>query len=174
VLLHSPGPFPRVTIADFGLARQKAYQETLNAVGTVPYMPPEAILALTDPNATYVGMPADCWSLGCCVYSMLSGSHPFDRGRLSLNLKTSPSLQSTSPREHRDDHSVKLRIMHGPMDFPDNVWKSLEVAKQFVLRFLVRNPATRMTIKGAFVSDWIAKDVIDLQKTYDIRMRGFD
>lgn len=66
VLLHDPGPFPRVTIADFGLARQKAYQATFNAVGTVSYMPPEAIHALAIPNAKYVGMPADCWSLGCC------------------------------------------------------------------------------------------------------------
>ncbi len=64
VLLHCPGPYPRVTIADFGLARQKAYQATFNVVGTVPYMPPDAIIALVDPAAAYVGMPADCWSLG--------------------------------------------------------------------------------------------------------------
>ena len=68
VLLHDPGPYPRVTIADFGLARQKAYQATYNAVGTVSYMPPEAIHALTIPGAKYIGLPADCWSLGCCEY----------------------------------------------------------------------------------------------------------
>ncbi|KAL4069764.1 kinase-like domain-containing protein [Scleroderma yunnanense] len=30
ILLHSPGPYPRIQIADFGLARPKAYQETLH------------------------------------------------------------------------------------------------------------------------------------------------
>ncbi|KZT35633.1 kinase-like protein [Sistotremastrum suecicum HHB10207 ss-3] len=68
VLLCAPGPYPRVIIADFGLARQKAWQATLNAVGTVPYMSPEAILALANPKSKYVGMPADCWSLGCCKH----------------------------------------------------------------------------------------------------------
>ena len=44
----------------------KSYEETLNAVGTVTYMPPEVIYAMTEPDASYVGKPADAWSLGCC------------------------------------------------------------------------------------------------------------
>lgn len=72
ILLFSPGPYPRVQIADFGLARSKAYQETLNVCGTVAYLPPEGILALDRKELGYVGMPADCWSAGVILYTILS------------------------------------------------------------------------------------------------------
>ena len=72
ILLHSPGPYPRIQIADFGLARPKSYQETLNVCGTVPYLPPEGIVALDNKLMGYVGIPADCWSAGVIMYLMLS------------------------------------------------------------------------------------------------------
>jgi serine/threonine protein kinase len=71
ILLHTPGPFPRLIIADFGLARPRAHEQTLNAVGTICYMPPEAILALTTKNMGYAGIYADAWSLGMVLYAML-------------------------------------------------------------------------------------------------------
>ena len=55
ILLYSPGPYPRIQIADFGLARPNAYQETLNVCGTVSYLPPEGILALDHKHLGYVG-----------------------------------------------------------------------------------------------------------------------
>ena len=72
ILLCSPGAYPKVQIADFGLARPKAYQETMNVCGTVAYLPPEGILALDRSDLGYVGMPADCWSAGIILYSMLT------------------------------------------------------------------------------------------------------
>ncbi len=72
ILLYSPGPYPRIQIADFGLARPKSHQETLNVCGTVPYLPPEGILALDNKYMGYVGIPADCWSAGVIMYLMLS------------------------------------------------------------------------------------------------------
>ncbi|PFH54831.1 hypothetical protein AMATHDRAFT_134629 [Amanita thiersii Skay4041] len=72
ILLHCPGPYPRILIADFGLARPNGYQETLNVCGTVSYLPPEGILALDNKHLGYVGMPADCWSAGVILYIMLS------------------------------------------------------------------------------------------------------
>lgn len=71
ILLHTPGPYPRLMIADFGLARPRAYEETLNAVGTICYMPPEAILALQAKSCGYVGIYADAWSLGMVIFVML-------------------------------------------------------------------------------------------------------
>ena len=59
-------------IADFGLARPKAYQETFNVCGTVSYLPPEGILALDHKHLSYVGMPSDCWSSGIIMYIMLA------------------------------------------------------------------------------------------------------
>ncbi|EJD03702.1 kinase-like protein [Fomitiporia mediterranea MF3/22] len=72
VLLYTPGPFPRVQIADFGLARARAYQETMTVCGTVSYLPPEGIMALDNRELGYVGMPADCWSVGLILFIMLS------------------------------------------------------------------------------------------------------
>lgn len=40
-------------------------------MGTISYLPPEAIQALARKDATYVGPPADCWSLGVVIYVML-------------------------------------------------------------------------------------------------------
>ncbi|TFK36884.1 kinase-like domain-containing protein [Crucibulum laeve] len=71
ILLHAPGPYPRILIADFGLARPNAYQETFNVCGTVSYLPPEAILALDNKQLGYTGMPSDCWSAGVILYIML-------------------------------------------------------------------------------------------------------
>ncbi|KAI0803328.1 kinase-like domain-containing protein [Irpex lacteus] len=72
VLLYAPGQYPRIQLADFGLARHKSYQETFNVCGTVSYLPPEGILALENKDLTYIGMPADCWSAGLMLYIMLS------------------------------------------------------------------------------------------------------
>ncbi|PBL01161.1 kinase-like protein [Armillaria gallica] len=72
ILLYCPGPYPRILIADFGLARPKSYQETFNVCGTVSYLPPEGILALDQKHLGYVGMPSDCWSAGVILYIMLS------------------------------------------------------------------------------------------------------
>lgn len=72
ILLYAPGPYPRIQIADFGLARKKSYEETFNVCGTVSYLPPEGILALENKELGYVGMPADCWSAGVLLYIMIS------------------------------------------------------------------------------------------------------
>jgi serine/threonine-protein kinase Chk2 len=72
ILMHSPGPYPRIQVADFGLARPQGYQETLNVCGTVSYLPPEGILALDHKHLGYVGMSADCWSAGVILFVMLS------------------------------------------------------------------------------------------------------
>jgi serine/threonine protein kinase len=55
ILLFAPGPYPRILIADFGLARPNSLQETLNVCGTVSYLPPEGILALDNTHLGYVG-----------------------------------------------------------------------------------------------------------------------
>lgn len=78
ILLRTPGSYPRLMIADFGLARPRAYEETLNAVGTICYMPPEAILALQKKSRGYIGLYADAWSLGMVIFAMLWLDHLFN------------------------------------------------------------------------------------------------
>ncbi|KZS95789.1 kinase-like protein [Sistotremastrum niveocremeum HHB9708] len=172
VLLCAPGPYPRVIIADFGLARQKAWQATFNAVGTVPYMSPEAILALANPKSKYVGMPADCWSLGCCVYTMLAGAHPFDHDETSMDPQADwayshPDLSQVSVTS---DNIVKARIMKGNMDFTTKIWNTLPDARELTQALLISDCDKRMTIKGSLKSKWITIDVEELEKWYKTRV----
>ncbi|KAI0963960.1 hypothetical protein AcW1_000896 [Taiwanofungus camphoratus] len=136
ILLHCPGPYPRIQIADFGLARPKAYQETFTVCGTVSYLPPEGILALDHKHLGYVGMPADCWSAGVIMYIMLAGGHPFDYDRTegesawysyrpSEVLDDASQASAFSQSSARSDRIVKKRIVHGELDFPPHIWSDI-------------------------------------------------
>jgi serine/threonine protein kinase len=72
ILLYVPGGYPRILLADFGLAKPQSTNKTLNVCGTVAYLPPEAIVALEDKMAGYHGMPSDCWSAGVLLFIMLA------------------------------------------------------------------------------------------------------
>ena len=99
ILLYAPGPYPRIQLADFGLARRRSHEETFNVCGTVSYLPPEGILALEYKDYSYIGMPADCWSAGVVMYIMISYVP------LSLVL---PVSACTSPR--RADSPLVTRV----------------------------------------------------------------
>lgn len=70
MLLANPGQYPRVLIADFGLAKEQASEPTGNVAGTVSYLPPEAITAITLKNK-YSTEGGDSWSLGVIIFIML-------------------------------------------------------------------------------------------------------
>jgi serine/threonine protein kinase len=60
ILLATPGSYPRVLIADFGLAKERAYEPTGNVAGTISYLPPEAVYAMTV-KQKYVVQTTDAW-----------------------------------------------------------------------------------------------------------------
>ncbi|KAI9461750.1 kinase-like protein [Boletus coccyginus] len=173
ILLHSPGPYPRIQIADFGLARPRAYEETLHVCGTISYLPPEGVRALENKNLGYVGMPADCWSAGIVIFAMLTGSHPFDYG---------------DPKDMRDDDTVptvkdgkdsgdlmgfsQQRILDGTVYFCESVWASLRNAKNLVTHLLIPDPKKRATVYTALKSFWITSDLVDLERAYRERIRS--
>ncbi|TFY50323.1 hypothetical protein EVG20_g11586 [Dentipellis fragilis] len=157
VLLYTPGPYPRIQIADFGLARPKAYEKTFTACGTVMYLPPEGILALHDKRLGYVAMPLDCWSAGVIMYMMLAGAHPFDRG---------PGDPEQSEISTRSEQIIKDRIIHGEVDFADEIWGEMAHAKGLVSRLLIHSHEHRATITSALQSYWIACDLEDLEQAY--------
>ncbi|OBZ79927.1 putative serine/threonine-protein kinase fhkC [Grifola frondosa] len=178
ILLHTPGSYPRIQIADFGLARPKAYQETFNVCGTVSYLPPEGILALDHKHLGYVGMPADCWSAGVIMYIMLAGHHPFDYGKVpgeSEMYSYEPSedvdeLAELSQCSSHTDHMVKKRIVHGELEFPRHVWGTMIDATCLCSGLLVYDHLDRATALVALRSNWFSSELLELEAAYRSRI----
>ncbi|KAF7799302.1 hypothetical protein EIP86_010534 [Pleurotus ostreatoroseus] len=174
ILLYAPGPYPRIQLADFGLARKRSYEETFNVCGTVSYLPPEGILALEHKDLGYVGMPADCWSAGVIMYIMISGHHPFDYGRLAEDDSEGEcELQPLNTWEEkmslsyiRNDRRVRQRIVGEDAEFPDDTWGSLEDAQALCASLLSFDPQERATVYDAFESSWIQSDIQELSSVY--------
>ncbi|TFY62844.1 hypothetical protein EVJ58_g3605 [Rhodofomes roseus] len=180
ILLYTPGPYPRIQIADFGLARPKAYQETFNVCGTVSYLPPEGILALDHKHLGYVGMPADCWSAGVIMYIMLAGGHPFDYDKQdgeSNWYSYRPSedfdhsqLGDLSQTSVQSDRMVKKRIVHGEVEFPSYIWSSVPDARMLCGSLLVYDRLDRATVHSALRSDWFSRELPELEAAYRERI----
>jgi len=90
ILLLTPPPYPRVQIADFGLARvfprdkeAKENKRALTVLGTVDYIAPEVAALMhvgTEKMKTSEGqiaMAGDTWAIGCIGYQMFTGMQPF-------------------------------------------------------------------------------------------------
>ncbi|OJT02724.1 Meiosis-specific serine/threonine-protein kinase mek1 [Trametes pubescens] len=177
ILLHTPGPYPRIQIADFGLARPKAYQETFNVCGTVSYLPPEGILALDHKHLGYVGMPADCWSSGVIMYIMLAGSHPFDYGKVDgesdlYSYRPSEEFEDSeySQESLQTDQLIKRRIVHGEVEFPEHHWDQMSQARDLCGDMLVYEPLERATVQQALRHNWFSAELLDLELAYRSRI----
>ncbi|PBK77372.1 kinase-like protein [Armillaria solidipes] len=182
ILLYCPGPYPRILIADFGLARPKSYQETFNVCGTVSYLPPEGILALDQKHLGYVGMPSDCWSAGVILYIMLSGTHPFDYEATfgssdnwisHIQDSRDPEFSQFSQSYLSGEARLKERIINGTVDFQRTPWDVLSDAKALVGRLLIHNPLHRATVYTALRSQWITTDLEELDAAYRDRILAF-
>ncbi|KAF9650552.1 kinase-like protein [Thelephora ganbajun] len=196
ILLCNPGPYPHIQIADFGLARPKAYQKTLNVCGTVSYLPPEGILAMDNHKLGYVGMPSDCWSAGVILYIMLAGYHPFDFSRGSSCKSWQPSANAAPSQKNVESQAypasqnrfqsqwesasisekgegvVKKRIIDGHVDFRDRIWTEevSEEARELVTMLLIYDYLERATVYGALRSMWIVRDEDALRDAYRKRI----
>ncbi|TCD61301.1 Meiosis-specific serine/threonine-protein kinase mek1 [Steccherinum ochraceum] len=163
ILLFSPGPYPRIQIADFGLARPKSYQETFNVCGTVPYLPPEGIMALDNKLMGYVGIPADCWSAGVVMYLMLC----------SVVIESHDKESQYWLSSQRNDEVVKRRIIDGDVDFHPEIWESIPDAEALCQWLLSPDPQKRATVYDAQNSKWIKCDLLELKTAYQNRMNSF-
>lgn len=133
-LLLNEGPVERtcVKLIDFGTARRFGPGHPMTTkICTIHYVAPE-ILAR---NADSYTEKCDCWSLGVCLYLMLSGSPPFCADT---------------------DTQVLKKVRKGKFKFePEFFWDSIdEGAKNLVSSMLVVDASARLSANDALNHRW--------------------
>ncbi|KAE8986250.1 Serine/threonine-protein kinase [Phytophthora rubi] len=121
-----------VKLADFGSAGPASTATNLEDVGTAAYLPPELLTTGVCTSA------CDMWALGCVLYIMLSGSHPFDLDGMS------------------SDHVVEHRIKAEPISFAFSAWNNVSPdAKDLISKLLVKDPTLRLTAEQMLQHPWM-------------------
>lgn len=121
-----------VKLADFGSAGPAGTVTSLEDIGTAAYLSPELLTSGICTSA------CDMWALGCVLYIMLSGSHPFD-------------LDGMSP-----DQVVEHRIKTEPISFAFSAWDNVSPdAKDLISKLLVKDPALRLTADQMLQHPWV-------------------
>lgn len=166
VLLANPGQYPRVLIADFGLAKERAFEPTGNVAGTVSYLPPEAVMAITLKNK-YSTEGGDSWSLGVIIFIMLQGFHPFDPRHTSTQVSLYPvnNLGQELLAEHSEE-LVRRRIVQKQALFDPDQWLDLTLARDLISKLLVQDIKARQTARESLEHSWIKVDETSLSKAH--------
>ncbi|XP_023123400.2 serine/threonine-protein kinase H1-like [Amphiprion ocellaris] len=143
ILHYHPGADSRLVVTDFGLATfggtiaeseicqtgEGRSWSLSTTCGTPEYMAPEVLL-----RKCYTCV-VDMWAVGVITYIVLSGCMPFE-----------------------DDSRTRLyrSIVRGKYSFHGNPWPSVsDLAKDFIARLLVLDPATRLTADQAVRHPWV-------------------
>jgi calcium/calmodulin-dependent protein kinase I len=119
-------------LADFGLASKidKPGEMLSGGGGTVGYAAPELIQRR--PHSK----PVDLWAVGCLVYVLLSGTHPFDFGE--------------------EEKIINSKVLKNVWSFSGGIWGSASAAsKDIVKKMLVLDMNQRMTIDQALNHQWM-------------------
>ncbi|KAI0979108.1 hypothetical protein GJ496_010853 [Pomphorhynchus laevis] len=127
-----------VKIADFGFSNEFMQGNKLDTFcGSPPYAAPELFQ-----GKKYDGPEVDAWSLGVILYTMVSGSLPFD----GQNLK-----------ELRD------RVIRGKYRIPFYMSTDCEA---LLRKFLILNPLKRSTLEAVMKDKWINDGYEEQLKPY--------
>lgn len=134
------GPIQQCTLklCDFGFSRQTS-GDMQSTVGTPYYVAPEVV---KKKKGHGYGEKCDIWSIGIITYFLLSGKHPFEGTSIS-DLITS--------------------IAKNPVSFNEPTWENItELAKDFILSCLEKNPDFRCSAQGALFHIWISKPELSM------------
>jgi serine/threonine-protein kinase len=127
VLVEESGGAPHAKVADFGIARAGASDmtQTGSIMGTAQYLSPEQA------QGHAVTPQSDLYSVGICLYEMLTGKVPFD-GESAVTIALKQVNEAPVPPSH----------------FNRDVSAPLEDA---VLRALAKDPAERFPDADSFI-----------------------
>eukprot|EP01129_Flabellula_baltica_P006713 TRINITY_DN2545_c1_g2_i1.p1 TRINITY_DN2545_c1_g2~~TRINITY_DN2545_c1_g2_i1.p1 ORF type:complete len:320 (+),score=77.62 TRINITY_DN2545_c1_g2_i1:140-1099(+) len=136
LLLSSDAKDAFIKLADFGFTT--SCEEPLDEyLGTPPYMAPELIVLEDESVEGTYGKPVDMWALGCILYILLSGMHPFQMD---------------------DDEKMIELIVTGELEWIGDSWDDVSPsAKELIERMLDPNPDTRITAEEALAHPWITQ-----------------
>ncbi|KAI3353648.1 hypothetical protein L3Q82_004828 [Scortum barcoo] len=120
-----------IKIADFGFSNEFSAGNKLDTFcGSPPYAAPELFQ-----GKKYDGPEVDIWSLGVILYTLVSGSLPFDGQNLKLKMD-----------------ELRERVLRGKYRVPFYMSTDCE---GILRRFLVLNPAKRCSLEQIMKDKWI-------------------
>ncbi|GIY78382.1 hypothetical protein CEXT_741751 [Caerostris extrusa] len=117
-----------IKIADFGWSVHAPSLKRKTMCGTLDYLPPEML-----DHKTY-DSTVDLWCLGILCYEFLVGNPPFE---------------SETAKE------TYSRIRKVQVEFPEHL---SDLAKDFILKLLQKNPSDRMSLQEMLEHPWIEKN----------------
>lgn len=133
-----------IKVIDFGLANfleRLRGSERMQRAGTLPFMAPEIITE----NVSYTEK-VDVWSIGCILYMLLTGRHPFHAGK---------GTRTTELRAH---------IVNGTIIEHPNWMAAPQQAQDLVRRLLVVDPSQRMSAAEALQHAWLKSITQDIRR----------
>ncbi|KAF0686189.1 Aste57867_21975 [Aphanomyces stellatus] len=121
------------TLVDFGSAGPASRASSADEIGTTVYQAPE--LLRRDSECTQA---ADVWSLGCILYVLLTGRHPFD-------------LDGTAT-----ERQIEARIRRGKVSFKHPACRDLSPdAKDLISQLLTKDPIKRPSAQAVLDHPWM-------------------
>ena len=148
-LLSKSGPDGVLKAADFGLSQFfRPGKPFKSLVGSAHFVAPEVL------HRDY-GPQADVWSLGVCLYIMLTGLTPFWGDT---------------------EEDIFRMVLHAEIDFDSSPWPRISrPAKDIVRRMLQRDPTRRPTAAQLLHHAWLCQAAPDTPLGEDVvqRIRAF-
>lgn len=156
VLLADQNDNSTLKLCDFGVASQLAAPsaQEKSCIGyTVGYAAPELF------RGERHGTAVDMFAVGCILFVLLSGTHPFaDKETTSNSCGVERTVvgHKHGAATKVNDQAVNTRVLNGDWSFDDAEWSSVTAGgKDLVQKLLAIKPAERLTAEQALENDWI-------------------